>query len=91
VVVVNATEAQQLERAKARDGASNEQVTARIRVQLPLDQKVARADFVIDNTGSIAAALTQADAVLDAICRRFAIDVTRYPRDSSRVPASPES
>jgi dephospho-CoA kinase len=89
VVVVSATENQQLQRATARDRASNEQIAARIRAQLPLGEKVERADFVIDNSGSIASALVRADAVLDSICERFGIDVARYPRVSRGAPPAP--
>ena len=68
VVVVNATPEQQRARARLRDAAPEEDIEARMRAQLPLSEKVERADFVIDNTGVIEDALDQADQVLDAIC-----------------------
>ncbi len=52
VVVVWVPEAVQLERAMARDGASRDEVLARIRAQLPLDEKRELADVVIDNSGT---------------------------------------
>ncbi len=80
LVVVTASEATQLTRARERDGRTEEEVRARVRAQLPLAEKTALADHVIDNDGSLAATLEQADAVLDAICRSCSIDVARYPR-----------
>lgn len=85
VVVVNATREQQLARAAARDGASPEQIAARLRSQLPLTEKVRRADYVIDNTGSRERALADADRVLAAICERLGLDPARYPAPAARV------
>jgi dephospho-CoA kinase len=50
VVVVFATEEQQLKRLMERDGLSPDQALARIRSQMPLNEKCRYADFVIDNT-----------------------------------------
>lgn len=80
LVVVSASEDHQLARASARDGASLEAVRARIAAQLPLREKVALADHVIDNDGELCATLARADEVLAAICRTFEIDPERYPR-----------
>src|SRR5207244_13186327 len=55
VVVVSLPEALQIERARRRDGTSEHEVRARLRAQLPMSEKVARADYVIDNSGSPAA------------------------------------
>ena len=43
----------QLERLMARDGFTREEAEARLRSQLPADEKAARADVVIDTSGSI--------------------------------------
>src|SRR5690606_30757804 len=72
VVTVVASEDAQLERAAARDAVSREHVAARLRAQLPLEEKARRSDFVIDNSGSLASAFAQADRVLDAIRREHA-------------------
>lgn len=80
VVVVNATPEQQRERARLRDAAPEEAIEARMRAQLPLSDKVERADFVIDNTGALEDALDQADQVLDAICLELGLDPARFPR-----------
>ena len=80
LVVVTAPEATQVERAAARDDATEEQVRARIRAQLPLADKVKLADHVIDNSGTREATRQQADRVLDAICAALGIDPARYPK-----------
>lgn len=43
----------QLERLMARDGFTREEALGRIRSQLPTDEKAARADIVIDTSGTI--------------------------------------
>jgi dephospho-CoA kinase len=50
-VVVYANLEQQLERLTQRDSFSKEQSLARIRSQMPLNEKRGLADYVIDNTG----------------------------------------
>lgn len=67
LVVVAAPEATQVERAMARDAATEEQTRARLAAQHPLAAKVAAADFVIDNAGDLAATERQVDVVLAAI------------------------
>ncbi|HEY3493600.1 MAG TPA: dephospho-CoA kinase [Polyangiaceae bacterium] len=82
LVVVRADEAVQIERAARRDGVSPAAAAARLAAQFPLEQKLAVADHVIDNTGTLAATLEQADRVLDAICTGFGIPPGRYARPS---------
>jgi dephospho-CoA kinase len=77
LVVVAAPEDQQLARACARDQASEPEVLARIRAQMPLAEKVKVADFVIENAGSLADLERRTDEVLDAICDR--LDVEHLP------------
>jgi dephospho-CoA kinase len=43
---------QQMERAMKRDGLTREEVTARLSRQLPLEEKVRVADYVIDTSGT---------------------------------------
>lgn len=52
IIVVYATEQDQLRRLMARDGFTEEQALARIRSQMPLEEKKKLADFVINNTGT---------------------------------------
>lgn len=54
VVVVRCAEAQQLDRLRTRDAALSEgEARARIGAQMPLDDKVRRVGFVLDNGGSV--------------------------------------
>jgi dephospho-CoA kinase len=59
IVVVYATEEQQLARVMARDKLSREDALSRIRSQLPIEEKRALADVVIDNSGAWEAAEKQ--------------------------------
>ncbi|WP_437311523.1 dephospho-CoA kinase [Sorangium sp. So ce388] len=72
LVVVAVPEAVQIARAMARDGATEDEVRARLAAQLPLSSKVAVADYVIENSGDRAATERQADGVLASIRARFA-------------------
>lgn len=53
LIVVSATPEQQVQRAVARDGISEEQARARVASQLPLARKLEVATHVVDNTGTI--------------------------------------
>lgn len=53
VIVISASEEIQYERLRKRDGMSREAAQKRIDAQLPLDEKVAVADHVINNDGSL--------------------------------------
>ncbi|MBS2015814.1 MAG: dephospho-CoA kinase [Deltaproteobacteria bacterium] len=79
LVVVSAPEEVQVARACARDAAAEDEVRARIRAQMPLAEKVRAADFVIDNTGSLADLNRRTDEILAAICARAGVDEARYP------------
>jgi len=65
VWVVTCSPRQQQQRLMQRNQLTAEQAEARIRSQMPLDQKVARADTVLDNSGSIAQLLVQVDQALE--------------------------
>jgi dephospho-CoA kinase len=52
VLVVRVDEPLQIERLMQRDGLTEGQARARIAAQMPQAEKVARADYVIDNSGS---------------------------------------
>ena len=54
----------QRQRLIARNGLSPEQAQARIDSQMPLAEKVSRADLVIDNAGDLPALFRQVDAAL---------------------------
>jgi dephospho-CoA kinase len=80
IVVVDAPIVARIERTVTRDGGTEEDVLARVRAQMPLEEKVRRADYVIDNGGPPETLSSRADEVLDAVCERLNIKVTRYPR-----------
>ena len=59
VLVVKIDPQVQLHRLMARDGLDESAAQQRIAAQMPQEQKLARADYVIDNSGTPAAALRQ--------------------------------
>ena len=60
---------QQIERAMHRDGVSREEVLNRLRRQMPLEDKVKYADFVIDTSGSKENTLQQVRSVYEMLRR----------------------
>jgi dephospho-CoA kinase len=54
VIVVDAGEPEQIDRIAARDSRPARETAGIIQAQWPLEAKKARADFVIDNRGSLA-------------------------------------
>ncbi len=62
--VVTASHDQQIERVVRRDGLSRQAAQARIDAQMPVADKAALADVVIDNSGDLAAL---SDAVVAAL------------------------
>lgn len=71
LVVVAATEENQIARIGARDGLEEEAARARIAAQLPLADKVRVADYVIDNDGDKVATKRRVVEVHDALMARF--------------------
>jgi dephospho-CoA kinase len=69
LIVVSCPLAQQLERLVAREGFARAAAAARIASQLPLEEKLAAADYVIDNGGGLdelEARVTEVHAALRA-------------------------
>jgi dephospho-CoA kinase len=64
VVVVWAPPAVQRARLAARDGLDADDADARLAAQLPVDEKAARADFVVENVGSVEELGPKADRLL---------------------------
>ncbi|RUT00609.1 dephospho-CoA kinase [Dulcicalothrix desertica PCC 7102] len=62
--VVSCLESQQLERLIQRNNLTLEQAQARIKSQMPLAEKIARADVVLDNSHSLDTLLKQVDIVI---------------------------
>jgi len=63
LIVVAASPETQLRRLVARDGLSEDAARARIAAQLPLEEKVAAATHVVDNSGSLEETRRQVEAV----------------------------
>jgi dephospho-CoA kinase len=85
LVVVTANERTQIARAMSRDKLSESDARARLAAQLPMKEKAAVADYVIDNNRDLASLIARADEVLDAICKRVDIDPVRYPRPKNQL------
>ncbi|MDP6670322.1 MAG: dephospho-CoA kinase [archaeon] len=66
IIVVHSTREKQIERL-AKQGLSREDAIARIDSQLSSDEKVKKADFVIDNNSDIEAALKQAEKIISEL------------------------
>lgn len=61
VIVVDVEEEVQLARASCRDGATVENIRRIMATQLSRNERCARADFIIDNSGELAHTLTQVE------------------------------
>jgi dephospho-CoA kinase len=57
----------QIARVMSRDGASEAEVRERMAAQLPIEEKVRRADYVIDTSGS----LDDTDAAVSRVVDRL--------------------
>jgi dephospho-CoA kinase len=66
-IVVACTEAQQIARALERPGATEASVMARLEHQMPVAEKVAKADYVIDTSGTKEDTLRQTKMVFEAL------------------------
>jgi dephospho-CoA kinase len=69
LIVATCGEQQQIERAMERDHLSREEVLARLRRQMPLQEKVKYADYVIDTSGDKQRTLDQTRAVFEELRR----------------------
>ena len=67
LIVVTCTLEQQIERAMKRGPYSREEVVARLNRQLPLEEKVRLADYVIDTSGTKENTLEQVRAVYNSL------------------------
>ncbi|MCT4387320.1 dephospho-CoA kinase [Leuconostoc pseudomesenteroides] len=76
IIVVTTDEATQLERLKLRNQLSDSQARNRIRSQLPLKDKVAQADYVIDNNQDQKSLTQQVAALIENLKEIAANDNT---------------
>ncbi len=67
LIVVVASEQQQIERAMARDQISRQEAVERMRRQMPLAEKVKHADYIIDTTGSKQHTIEQTRRVYESL------------------------
>jgi dephospho-CoA kinase len=67
VIVTSCPRSQQVARVVERDGLSPAQAEARIDAQLPTDEKVRRADFVIDTGGTFGDTNRQVDRIVEKL------------------------
>jgi len=65
VVVVAASEEAQIERLMRRDGLDEEAARLRLAAQMPLQDKIARADRVVRNTGSVQDVENEVEVIMD--------------------------
>jgi dephospho-CoA kinase len=63
VLVVYVPEEQEIERLVERDGISEEEATHMLKAQLPIDEKLAHTDFVVNNEGSMEATKRQVEDI----------------------------
>jgi dephospho-CoA kinase len=69
LIVASCTEEQQIERSVARDHLTREEVQTRLRRQMPLEEKMKYADFVIDTSGTKEHTLEQTRTVYASLIR----------------------
>ncbi|MFO0695673.1 MAG: dephospho-CoA kinase [Polyangiales bacterium] len=73
LVVVAVTPETQLSRLVGRDGAGEEDARARIASQMPMERKIAVADYVIRNDGPLEEAAREVARVHAALLERFGL------------------
>jgi dephospho-CoA kinase len=67
LIVVTCSSEQQMERALERGSYNKEEILARMSRQLPLEQKLSVADYVIDTSGAKEATLEQVQKVYSSL------------------------
>jgi dephospho-CoA kinase len=84
--VVACSQETQIERLKRRNGIGRAEALRRITAQVPQSEKIARADRVIDNDGTLEELHSTVDAVLDAVLERHGIGIaTGLAGESTRA------
>lgn len=74
LIVVACSPETQRERLMLRDGLSHREAQQRLDSQLPLEDKVALADYVIDNDGTLAELYERVDALVSTLRNRRSVD-----------------
>ena len=73
LVVVDVPQSLQLSRTMTRDDNDEAQVSRIIAAQMPRQQRLAAADYVLDNSGSLAQLLSSVEALHASIMDRFGL------------------
>ncbi len=81
LMVVASTQTEQIERLKVRDGISSEEALRILSAQMPVEEKVKLADFVIRNEGSLAEVRERAKEVFREL-RKIALQKTDQRRSA---------
>jgi dephospho-CoA kinase len=69
IILVYATREQQLQRLTARDGLDIDSALKRLAAQMPIDEKLQFADYVIRNTGSIEEVEVEVNTIWNELVR----------------------
>ena len=80
VVVVTVHRAQQVARLMSRDGIGRPQALARLEAQMPQNEKAARADYLIDNSGSVEETRRQVRELLTLLETASGVGIPNTPR-----------
>jgi dephospho-CoA kinase len=70
VLVVTASEEVRLQRLMARDALDEQEARARLASQMPQEEKAARSDYLIDNSGDWGATEAQVMEIWQELCTR---------------------
>ena len=70
-IVIDVPQALQVQRASQRDSTSEDSIRAIIKQQLPSEERLKTADFVIDNSGSLANTELQASKIHHQLLKHF--------------------
>ncbi|MEJ2669140.1 MAG: dephospho-CoA kinase [Gammaproteobacteria bacterium] len=84
ILVIDALESQQLERAAARDHTSPEAIASIIAKQISRTDRLARADDVIDNSGQLSELIHAVDTLHDTYLRLAAEHASTVHQHCSR-------
>jgi len=69
LIVAACLPAAQLARLMARDGLTESAATARVAAQMPMDEKIRFADYVINTSGSLESTLDQVDIIYKVLAK----------------------
>lgn len=67
IIVVHCRPEQQRERLMARSGLTRDEAEKRIRAQMPIEEKLAFGDLLVDTSGTIEQTLARTDEIVEAL------------------------